>query len=76
MFVFTQWCDCVHSNEDARKKRHFISSSDFIQSKRHEEPTLHNFLSRKYWINLSENWFVSCLGTCLDTYEISKDLDY
>ena len=70
--VFTQ---CVHAKQLAREKR-LISSSDCIQSKRHEEPTLRDFLTRKYWINLSENWFVSCLDTCLDTYEISKDSDY
>ena len=22
MFVFTQWCDCQHANQDAREKRH------------------------------------------------------
>ena len=22
MSLFTQWCDCVHSNQDARQKRH------------------------------------------------------
>ena len=32
---------------DARQKR-VISSSNFIQSKRHKEPTLHDFLMRKY----------------------------
>ena len=55
-----------------------ISSSNFVLSglKLHEEPTLHHFLMRKYWINLSENWFVNCLDICLDLREISKDLDY
>ena len=23
MFIFTQWCDCEHANQDAREKRHF-----------------------------------------------------
>ena len=22
MSFFTQWCDCMHSNQDARQKRH------------------------------------------------------
>ena len=69
--VFTQCCDCMQL-----PRERLISSSDFIQSKRHKESTLRDFLTRKYWINLSENWFVSCLDTCLDTYEISKDFDY
>ena len=29
MSVFTQWCDCVHANQDAREKR-LISSSNFV----------------------------------------------
>ena len=49
---------------DTCQKR-LISSSDFIQSKRHEEPTLHDFLMRKYWINLSKNACGSCLDICL-----------
>ena len=70
--VFTQ---CVHALVDAREKR-LISVRASVELKHYEETTLCNFLTRKYWINLSENWFVSCLNTCLDTYEISKDLDY
>ena len=53
----------VHTMQDACQKR-LISSSDFIQSKRHEKPTLCDFLTRKYWINLYEN---AC-GSCLDIY--------
>ena len=47
-----------------------------VELKRYEEPTLRDFLARKYWINLSENVCDSCLDTCLDTCEISKELDY
>ena len=72
MFVFTQ---CVHALVDAQEKR-LISVRASVELKCYEEPTLRDFLTRKYCINLSENWFVSCLDTCLDVYEISKDLDY
>ena len=71
--VFTHLC--MQTKTPAKRG---ISSSDFVLSglKLHKEPTLRDFLTRKYWINLSENWFVSCLDICLDTYEISNHLDY
>ena len=62
----------MHAMQDAQEKR-LISRSDLIPLKHHEEPTSQSFLSRKYWINLSEIWFGSCLNTYLDVSEISKD---
>ena len=58
--VFTQ---CVHALVDAHEKR-LISVRASVELKRYEEPTLRDFLTRKYWINLSEN---AC-GSCLDIY--------
>ena len=72
MFVFTH---CVHTLVDAHEKR-LISVCASVELKLYEEPTLCDFLTRKYCINLSENWVVSCLDICLDVYEISKDSDY
>ena len=58
MFVFTQVVDCMHAllirQGEALKFRFHTC---------HEEPTLCDFLTRKYWINLSD----AC-GTCLDIY--------
>ena len=56
-------CDCI------AHKAHL--SSDFQCdnlkfSKLHDEPTLHSHIKLEYR--------VICLDTCLDTYEISKDL--
>ena len=65
---------CVHALVDAREKR-LISVRASVELKCYEEPNLCDFLTRKYCINLSENWFVSCLDTCLDVCEISKNLD-
>ena len=71
MFVFTQF---VHALVDTHEKR-LISVRASVELKCYEEPTLCDFLTRKYWINLSENACVCCLDTYLDVCEISKNLD-
>ena len=66
------YCVLFGLNQDARENS-LILSLDTTACKRHEEPTLHGFLNRKYWINLSKISCGSCLDNCLWAYSISKE---
>ena len=75
MFVFTQWCDCQHANQDAREKRHCKFEPCVDQIPLDYEPTSWNFLTWKQLSDLSENEYMWYLDTCLCVYGICKDLD-
>ena len=59
----------------AREKR-LISVRAFVELKRYEGPTLMDYFTRKYWINLSKIIFVCCLDTCLCAYKRISCWDY